>query len=585
MQHLCQYLPCKYLSALLLPCVLVGAAIAQSVPTEPGSAMPADWLAVSASGPWVVEVQFPDRAAARALEQQLDVWYVDPREPTLEALISADDHRHLVGQGFTVRLDEPKTRALARLGVPIAGQGGGIPGFPCYRTVGETYATAAAIAADHPDLAAWIDIGDSWEKTQDPGQGWDLRVLRLTQSAVSGPKPVFFASFAIHAREYTTAELGTRFAEFLVDRYDVDPDITWLLDYHEVHLLLQANPDGRVQAEGGVLWRKNTNNAYCSNTSNRGVDLNRNFEFEWNCCGGSSGSQCSTVYRGPTAASEPEIQALQDYVKSIFPDQRGPGLDDPAPDDATGVAIDVHSSGQLVLWPWGIDSDPTPNGTAFATLGRKLAFFNDSLPLPISDFTLADGSSADFFYGELGIAGFGYELGTQFFESCTEFETNVLPGNLDSLTYAAQVARTPYLTPAGPEAFDAAVPPGQVSAGDLVLLTATLDDTRFNQSNGTESTQTVAAAQAFIDHPPWDDAAVPIAMAASDGTFDEGVEAVEVMIDTTGLTPGRHILFVQGFDTNDQAGVVAAAFLEVRAGFFDDDFESGTTAAWSAVVP
>ncbi len=52
------------------------------------------------------------------------------------------------------------------------------------------------------------------------------------------------------------------------------------------------------------------------------------------------------------------------------------------------------------------------------------------------------------------------------------------------------------------------------------------------------------AAEVFIDTPRWD-AAAPLAMAASYGTFDEAVEAVEVAIDTTGLTKGRHILFVQ----------------------------------------
>jgi hypothetical protein len=36
----------------------------------------------------------------------------------------------------------------------------------------------------------------------------------------------------------------------------IDPNITWLLDHHEIHLLLHANPDGRKQAESGKYWRK-----------------------------------------------------------------------------------------------------------------------------------------------------------------------------------------------------------------------------------------------------------------------------------------------------------------------------------------
>ncbi len=475
--------------------------------------------------------------------------------------------------------------ASAFLSALLESQGGGIPGFPCYRTVEETFAAAETIVAAHPDLATWTDIGDSWEKTVDPASGSDILVLRLTQSAVPGPKPVFFANFAIHAREYTTAELGTRFAEFLAGNYDVDPDVTWLLDHHEVHLMLQSNPDGRKQAETGLLWRKNTDNDYCSNTDNRGADLNRNFDFQWNCCGGSSGSQCSPTYRGPLAASEPEIQTLQDYVKSIFPDQRGPGLTDPAPDDATGVAIDVHAAGELVLWPWGFDANPTPNGTAFTTLGRKLAFFNDYFPLQIRDFANADGDSADYYYGELGVAGFGYELGSQFFEGCDFFENEILQQNIDSLKYAAKVARAPYLIPAGPEAMDAAAPAGPIPEGQPILLTAALDDTRFNTSNGIEPTQSIAAAEAFIDLPPWDAGAVSIAMVAADGTFDQAIEAVEVTIDTTGLASGRHLLFVRGIDTDGNQGAVTATFLFIEGGIFADGFESGDTSAWSATTP
>ena len=576
------------LAFALVPLLLLAATGTLSAQDAGGDPVPAAWRAVSGDGPWVVRIEVGDRATADALHRRIDVWRVLRGERAVEAAVGPRQVRELVADGFRLELDEPRTRTLARIGIPLEGQTSGIPGFPCYRTVEETYATAEAIVAAHPELASWSDIGDSWEKIQDPGNGWDINVLKLTRSAVPGPKPSFFAHFAIHAREYTTAELGTRFAELLVDGYATDPDITWLLDHHEVHLVLQANPDGRKRAESGLFWRKNVNNDYCSNTNDRGADLNRNFAFEWGCCGGASNSQCSPTFRGPAAASEPEIQALQDYASQIFPDQRGPDLTEPAPDDATGVAVDVHSYGQLVLYPWGLTSTPSPNDAAFATLARKLAFFNDYFPLPINDLTTADGDSLDHYYGELGVAGLGYELGTQFFEDCSFFESDIVPANLDSLLYAAKVARTPYLTPAGPEAIEAVASPQTVTAGQPVLLTAVVDDTRFSSSNGTEPTQTIAAAEAFIDLPPWDAGAVPLAMVASDGTFDQGVEIVETMIDTSGLDHGRHLLFVRAIDTDGNRGVVAAAFLEVECQgsdpscplIFADDFESGNLCAW-----
>ncbi|MEM6793911.1 MAG: M14 family zinc carboxypeptidase [Acidobacteriota bacterium] len=547
---------------------------------------PEHWLAVRAEEPWVV---FFDTAGgpeeASGLDRRFDLWDVAPGGERVWALVSEREWRDLRSEGYEPRLDEEQTRTLEGLGERLALQGGGIPGFPCYRTVEETLATGAALAADHPSLATWIDVGDSWLKTQDPSSGFDLFVLKLTQSAVPGPKPIFFANFAIHAREYATAELGTRFAEWLVAGYGGDPNITWLLDHHEVHLMLQSNPDGRVEAEAGAFWRKNVNNAHCPDTSDRGVDLNRNFDFQWGCCGGSSGFDCSTVYRGPLAGSEPEIMAQQAYVRSIFPDQRGPGLDDPAPADATGVAIDVHSFSELVLWPWGFTTADSPNAAAFRTLGRKLAFFNGYRPIPIHDLTIADGSSADFYYGELGVAGLAFEIGTTFFQSCSFFESDLLEPNLEALLFAAKSARAPFLEPSGPEALDVTVTPSTVEAGALVQLTATVDDSRFSTAEGVEPSQTIALAEAFVGAPPGAAGAAPQAMAATDGTYDETLEAVALTLETAGLAPGRHLVFVRGSDAGGREGVVSAAFLEIEDSLFRDDFESGGTGAWAQTVP
>jgi carboxypeptidase T len=446
----------------------------------------------------------------------------------------------------------------------------GIPGYACYRTVEETFATAESIVANHPDLATWTDEGDSWEKENTLG-GYDLMVLRLTNSAIAGPKPKIFLTGTIHAREYATAELVTRLAEFLVDNYGTDADATWMLDHHEIHMMLYANPDGRKQAETGLSWRKNTNDNYCTFWTNyRGADLNRNFQFKWNCCGGSSSSECDAIYHGLYAASEPETNAVQDYVFAQFTDQRGPNDDDSAPLDATGLYIDVHSHGRLVLWPWGWTPDPAPNATQLQTLGRKFAYFNGHEPKQGYGLYPTDGTTTSFTYGELGIASYTFELGTEFFEDCTYFENNIMPDNLPALLYAIKVARTPYMTPAGPEAVDlsldfGAIPPG-VSPGTPVTLTAAINDTRYNNNNGTEPSQNIAAAEYYVDVPPWvtDPAPNAILMSPSDGTFDSTVEAVEATIDTTGWSDGQHIIFVRGQDADNNWGAYSAIFLIIE---------------------
>jgi hypothetical protein len=529
-------------------------------------------LAGTGESRWVFRVYYEKTEDIRALHP-FDLWeYNNFDERYVLVMVRPAEYPDLAGLGFRLELDEARTDKINAPRVISPAQISGIPGYPCFRTVEEAYATAQQIALDHPDLAAWIDAGDSWEKQNGLG-GHDVRALRLTNVTLPGPKPKLFVTGSMHAREYAPAELVTRFGELLVGGYDVDADVTWLLDHHEVHLMLMANPDGRKQAETGLSWRKNTNQNYCSPTSNsRGADLNRNAEFEWGCCGGASNSECNSLYRGPFPASEPETVNMQEYMRAEFPDQRADPLGSPAPDDATGIYVDVHAAGDLVLWPWGFPGGAAPNGTALQTLGRKLAYFNGFQPKQAIDFYPTDGTLLDFAYGDLGIASYVFELGNFYFEDCSYFENVIVPDNLPSLLYAAKIARTPYLTPAGPDALQVTATPAVVSAGEAIQLTATIDDTRFNNSNGFEPTQAIDDAEYYIDVPPWSAGSpTPIGMFAADGSFDEPVEPVTAIVSTTGLGHGRHTLFVRGRDADGNRGAVGAAFITVENEQGDDD--------------
>lgn len=487
--------------------------------------------------PLVVRAYYEDEAMVWELAAWTEPWAVDRTEQFVTLGVTPAEYDRLVAEGWYVEIDTRTTMELSRPRQMLPGQGGGIPGYPCYRTVEETFASAEQLAADYPTLATWIDIGDSWEKTQNVLNGYDMMVLRLTNSAILGPKPALLVFGAIHAREYTTAELATRFGEYLLENYGVDADATWLLDYHEVHLVLQMNPDGRKRAETGVLWRKNTNNSDgCGNPNQVGVDLNRNFQFQWGCCGGSSADSCSEIYRGSSAASEPEVQAVQDYAFTIFPDQRPDDLTTPAPITSTGVFIDLHSYAREILWSWGFTSNPAPNAVGLRTLARKWGYFNGY------DATQSlyptDGSTKDFTYGEFGVPGYTIEMGTAFFQQCSYFENILYPDNLEVLIYAAKAAGAPYITPSGPDSVDVALSDENVPPGALVTVTAEINDTRYNNDTGTEPTQPIAAAEYYLDVPPWVEGAVAHPLAAVDGSFNSTVEDVSGVIDTTALPLG-----------------------------------------------
>ncbi len=447
----------------------------------------------------------------------------------------------------------------------ISKQQAAIPDYPCYPTVEETFTDAEQLAADYNTLAEWIDVGDSWNKTRARG-GYDLSVLKITNQSITEDKPILFVHSAMHAREYTTAALNLEFAKQLLNNYATDADTRWIVDHHEVHLMFHMNPDGRKHAETGILWRKNVNDLYCQSTP--GIDLNRNFTYFWNVTNGvgSSGSVCEQTYRGPSAASEPETQAVENYVRSIFADNRGENNSDAAPLDTSGMHIDLHSYSELILWPWGHDYDPAPNGPQLQTLGRKLAYFNDYYPTQSTGLYPTDGTSDDVSYGELGVAAITFELGTAFFQSCNVYNAQVKPDNLEALKYAAKVVRAPYMLPAGPDVLEVrgnGSSHPQILPGDPLTITASANDTRFNSSNGTEPTQTISSVSIYVNSPPWQAGANPIAMSASDGSFNSGIESTTAELNTTGWALGEYMIYLQAQDSAGNNGPVSALLVTV----------------------
>ncbi len=508
-------------------------------------------VAFAADGPdaQVVRVTFKSPEALAQLAARLDIWEVDHEAGALVAYVTVSERRWLSGNGFDfaplpAKMAHPET----------------IPGYPCYRTIAESDAQIDAWAADYPHLTEVITIGHSYE-------GRPLHVLRLSNRATDddtvqfGPKPVFFLIANLHGRELITNEAALVFIEQLLAAYRLDPDVTWLLDEHAIYVLVSANPDGHIKNEPGQpwsWWRKNTNpeNGYCDGIS-YGIDLNRNSSYNWGGVGASS-NPCDLTYRGPAAASEVETQAVQDFMQAIFADQRGPEREDTAPEDATGVFITLHSYGNLVLWPWGDTYASAPNAAQLRQLGRKLAAFNGYTAQQASDLYPTTGATDDWSYGELGIASYTFEIGSNhdgFYPGCHRYDALIQP-NLPAFLYAAKVARAPYQLPFGPSVSAVSVPSATLQIGDLVDVRATVDDS----DNGGQS---IAAAEAYVGAPPWR-AGAPITLTAQDGAFDSATEEVAGHIDTRDMEAGRYLLFVRGQDADGAWGPVTAAYLDVE---------------------
>lgn len=549
----------------------------------------------SDQSPAVVKVYFKDVNQLNRLAASFDIWEVDHDSRYLLAYLTPKELRELDSYGLHFEIDQELNSRLHQPNSLLPDQNSGIPGFPCYRKVEETYSTLSQLLIDYPDLTSLIDIGDSWEKSSVGGaSGYDLLSLAITNKNIPGPKPKFYIIAAVHAREYATAELATRFAEHLLKNYDQDADITWLLDYFEVHITPYGNPDGRKIAENGGFWRKNTDNDDgCSDASLWGTDLNRNSSFKWGGTGASTNA-CSETFRGSSAGSEPETQAIQNYAASLFTDMRGPGDSDPAPDTTEGVFITLHSYGELVLYPWGWTSSASPNDGAYEPLGRKFGYFTGYQVCRsggVGCLYQTAGSNDDWVYGELGVASFTFELGTQFFESCSYFKNSILDKNLDALLYAFKAARRPYLNPAGPDSIDISQSAENIAPGASLTLYATADDTRYDSAGwGAEPVQVINAARFSIDQPSWISGTQTYSFSPVDGSFDSPVESLSANVDTSSLAPGRHTIFVESQDANGNWGVPGASFIWITGEDFQPGLSpvevqaSGTPGSWVPYV-
>ena len=554
--------------------VILGAALALATVNEGGRQTVNAQQATAGVVIGRVTIATPEEMT-RLLGEGLDL--LEHREGSdLFILTTREQVAELAARGFRIRVDDEQSAVIDR---QLGGQSfnGG------YSTVPEMRARLEARAAQHPNLAEFFVYGDSWQRLNAQG-GHELFGIRLTNEQIAGPKPTFFLMAAIHARELSVSELALRYIDHLLDGYGVDADATWLLDEHLIVVVPVVNPDGRRLAEQGYFQRKNmnsTNGFACSNpptaTNQFGIDLNRNFNFKWGTVNRPTESPCGQTYPGPTAASEPETQEVQDLVRTLFADQRGAADTDPAPLTTTGVLLTLHSYGDLVLWPWGYTGTTAPNAADLTLIGRKFAGYNGYTPQQSIQLYPTSGTTDDWSYGELGIPSFTFEVGLSsgtcggFMPpfSCLDGQSggSFWPRNLPAFLYAARIARTPYRLVRGPTVETVTV----IDPDGAIEVQALLDE----QRNGG---QRIAAAELYLETPPWR-GGTPISMSPLDGSYNSAIENATV---TLGALSRRQLAFVRGQDENLNWGPVRAIFVGGGTGPLPDLVVSAVTAPANA---
>lgn len=288
---------------------------------------------------------------------------------------------------------------------PLSPSGVGIADFPpsdsAYHNYAEMNADLNALAAARPSIVSKFVYGKSYENRDLVG----IKISDNVGTDEAEPEVLFTAHQ--HAREHLTVEMALYLAHLLADGYGTDARITGLVNSREIWILPDLNPDGGEYdiATGSYRsWRKNRQpNA---GSSAVGTDMNRNWAYNWGCCGGSSGSTSSETYRGPAPESAPEVRATADWVRSRV---------------IGGVQqikahIDWHTYSELILWPYGYTFNDTAPGLtqddrdAHAALGQNMASTNNYTPEQASDLYITDGTIDDWMWGVYKIFSYTFEM-------------------------------------------------------------------------------------------------------------------------------------------------------------------------------
>jgi len=275
------------------------------------------------------------------------------------------------------------------------------PADSAYHDYAEMVTELQQVALDHPSIFSLFSLGISY-------QGRTIWAGKISDNVnVDEDEPEVLFTHHQHAREHLTVEMALYTLHMLTDEYGTNPQITSLVDGREIWMVFDMNPDGGeydISTGSYASWRKNRqpNPGFTA----IGTDLNRNWGYNWGCCGGSSGTPSSETYRGPSLFSAPETQVVRDFVASRVVGGT----------QQIKTHIDFHTFAELVMWPYGytltnLPADMTQDDLdTFVTMGQAMAATNGYTPQQMSDLYITDGTINDWLYGVHHIFTFIFEM-------------------------------------------------------------------------------------------------------------------------------------------------------------------------------
>jgi carboxypeptidase T len=257
-----------------------------------------------------------------------------------------------------------------------------------YFTYAEMLKHLDSMAAKYPNLIKARAPIDTFKTVGQRPIYW----LKISDNPnVDEAEPEMLYTSLHHAREPNSLSQQIMYMWYLLENYASNPAIQYLVDNTELYFIPCVNPDGYIYNQttnpnGGGMWRKNRR--VITPGSVFGVDLNRNYGYNWGYDNiGSSPNTNSDTYRGPSAFSEPETQAVKWLCNN----------------HQFKITLNYHTFGNLLIYPWGyIGNLYTPDSAQLVEYAKFLTIDNN-FKYGTGNQTVGyntNGDSDDWMYGE-----------------------------------------------------------------------------------------------------------------------------------------------------------------------------------------
>ncbi len=297
-----------------------------------------------------------------------------------------------------------------------------------------------ALQQDNSDIMRLSSIGRSVDGERDPFNDYGkLLLAEVTNFSDPTPKPQIYIDGGHHGNEQLGMEVAVLLLDYLVQEYENDDWVRQYVDSHDIFIFPMVNVDGNTRDT-----RANSN----------GVDLNRNYPFEWNGAGS-----------GP--ASEPEVAANVELFES----------------NDFRLYISMHTGTLWFLTPWGYTEGPTPDVEMYTRLEYELNALTGLRAGPAAtELYIARGTSLDYGYS-LGMPSVTIEVDNEQWGviSVEEKQSRLAAAFLGSLYMMSNFTRFGALP-----VIESSSHPDKVFTGEPFTLEIELNNTGFGPLvNGT----------------------------------------------------------------------------------------------------